>query len=188
MANGRLEDIFVSMGLATQEQVDTCRKKVAGTGKAVHTCLIETASISPDKLAKAYAQYASLEYIDQIVEKFKAQHVSYVYTDALAFGDFGVVLHEYLPTFHAKTIFSQSIIFNASCSVRANLLSPMAILGQKQAVGPLDNSLEILHFWQLTRQIATSHLLTHIAEPLFYRRYPQQDDALKKELQRINGQ
>ena len=62
MASGRLEDIFVTMGLATEKQVEECRTEVAGSGKALHACLITRCSIAPADVAKAYAQYAGLEY------------------------------------------------------------------------------------------------------------------------------
>ncbi len=68
MIKKTLEDILVSTGVVNTQQVEECKKEIASSGISMDRCLIEKKFITPDKLAKAYAEYASCQYIDQISE------------------------------------------------------------------------------------------------------------------------
>lgn len=69
MIKKALEDILVSSGAVNTQQVAECQKEIESTGVSLDRCLIEKKFITPEQLAKAYADYASYEYIDTITEK-----------------------------------------------------------------------------------------------------------------------
>ncbi len=69
MVKKALEDILVSSGVVNTQQVEECQKEMESTGISLDRCLIEKKFATAEQLAKAYAEYASYEYIDSITEK-----------------------------------------------------------------------------------------------------------------------
>ena len=69
MIKKALEDILVASGVVNTQQVAECQKEMETTGVGLDRCLIEKKFVTAEQLAKAYADYASYEYIDAIDEK-----------------------------------------------------------------------------------------------------------------------
>jgi type II secretion system protein E len=69
MVKKSIEDILVASGVINTQQLSECEKEKEKSGLAVAECLIEKKFITREQLAKAYADYASFEYLDQISEK-----------------------------------------------------------------------------------------------------------------------
>lgn len=69
MVKKTLEDILVAAGVVNSQQVAECQKEMDATGISMNRCLIEKKFATPEQLAKAYAEYASYEYLDGINEK-----------------------------------------------------------------------------------------------------------------------
>jgi general secretion pathway protein E len=62
-------DILVSTGALNTQQLEECRRVTQESGELLEQCLISKFALTPPVIAQAYAQYASLEYIDAIVDK-----------------------------------------------------------------------------------------------------------------------
>ncbi len=69
MVRKTLEDILVSSGVVNTQQVEECQKVMDETGVSMDRCLIEKKFATAEQLAKAYAEYASYEFVDSINEK-----------------------------------------------------------------------------------------------------------------------
>ncbi len=69
MAKKSIDEILVATGIINTQQLSECEKEKEKTGIAIAECLIAKEFITREQLAKAYAEYASFEYIDQITEK-----------------------------------------------------------------------------------------------------------------------
>ncbi len=69
MVKKTIEDILIASGIVNTQQISECQKELEKNGKSLEACLLEKKFISPEQLAKTYADYASYEYIDQIPEK-----------------------------------------------------------------------------------------------------------------------
>lgn len=69
MVKKTLEDILVASGVVNTQQVAECQKEMEETGVSMNRCLIERKYATSEQLAKAYAEYASYEFIDGIGEK-----------------------------------------------------------------------------------------------------------------------
>ncbi len=68
MAQKSLYDILIEKTLLTIEQIDSCKQEIEKSGKTLDQCLISNKSIDPVILAKEYAEYATLPYIETITE------------------------------------------------------------------------------------------------------------------------
>lgn len=68
MAQKSLYDILIEKNLLTLEQIDSCKQEIEKSGKTLDQCLILNKSIDPVILAKEYAEYATLPYIETITE------------------------------------------------------------------------------------------------------------------------
>jgi general secretion pathway protein E len=62
-------ELLLESGSVNTQQIAECEKAIQGTNQRVQECLIEKKHITPEALAKAYAQYASLEYVSQITDQ-----------------------------------------------------------------------------------------------------------------------
>lgn len=70
MIKKTIEDILLAAGTINSQQLSECQKELKKNGtSSIETCLVEKKFITPEQLAKAYADYAAYEYIDQITEK-----------------------------------------------------------------------------------------------------------------------
>jgi general secretion pathway protein E len=61
--------VLVEANEITQEQLDQCIALQKETGKRVEHCLLEKEFVSPEVLAKTYATYFSMPYIEKITDK-----------------------------------------------------------------------------------------------------------------------
>lgn len=62
-------EYLVSKGLITPEQLIDCQQHMIAEGISLQASLIAKKMVTPEALARAYATYASLEYIDVITDK-----------------------------------------------------------------------------------------------------------------------
>lgn len=69
MIKKTIEDILLTAGTINSLQLSECQKESKKNGTALANCLVDKKFITAEQLAKAYAEYASYEYIDQITEK-----------------------------------------------------------------------------------------------------------------------
>lgn len=65
----KIEDILVASGAVGSQHVEECRKEIKKNGASVEQCLLDKKFITPEQLAKAYAEYSSYPYLDLITEK-----------------------------------------------------------------------------------------------------------------------
>jgi len=61
-------ELLLESGSVNTQQIAECEKAIQGTNQRIQECLIEKKYITPEALARAYAQYASLEYIPQVTD------------------------------------------------------------------------------------------------------------------------
>ncbi|HXW85741.1 MAG TPA: hypothetical protein VEK38_00205, partial [Candidatus Bathyarchaeia archaeon] len=61
-------DILKAAKVATEEQIKTCQDAIQTSGQSLEQCLIETCNIDAGAVAKAYAEYTSLPYVEAIVD------------------------------------------------------------------------------------------------------------------------
>lgn len=69
MAQKSLYEILIEKGLLTNEQLQTCMQDAEKSGKSIDQCLIGNKSIDSVALGKAYAEYASLPFVESITEE-----------------------------------------------------------------------------------------------------------------------
>ncbi len=69
MVKKNLGDILVELGVINTQQLQECQKEIEKSGITLEVCLFDKKMITPEALAKAYASYASLPYIEAITEK-----------------------------------------------------------------------------------------------------------------------
>jgi len=69
MAQKNIGEILVNAGAINTQQLQLCQKDIQGTEQTLEQCLIEKKFVSDIDIAKALAQYASLEYVDKITDK-----------------------------------------------------------------------------------------------------------------------
>src|SRR5271156_401886 len=62
-------ELLLESGSVNTQQITECQQAVQGTTQQVQECLVEKKYITPEALAKVYAQYASLEYIAQVTDQ-----------------------------------------------------------------------------------------------------------------------
>lgn len=65
----KIEDILIALGSVGTQHIEECHKEMKKTGVSLDQCLLDKKFITPEKLAKAYADYASYSYLDLITEK-----------------------------------------------------------------------------------------------------------------------
>jgi general secretion pathway protein E len=63
-----LSDILIASGAIDALQLTECQKISDETGQRLELCLLEKNFVTPEALAKAYAQYAGISYIDKITD------------------------------------------------------------------------------------------------------------------------
>src|ERR1700761_4360153 len=63
-----LGEFLVDSGAVTESQWQECQTAVESTGQRVEQCLIEKNSITPERLAQAFAEYVSVPYVDKITD------------------------------------------------------------------------------------------------------------------------
>jgi type II secretion system protein E len=69
MAQKTLPELLLSSKIATQEQLDDCVQINKKTGKTLESCLVEKKLSTPQDIAKLYADYASMHYIETISDE-----------------------------------------------------------------------------------------------------------------------
>ncbi len=69
MAQKTLHELLLSSNIATQEQLDECIQTSKKTGKTLEMCLVEQKLTTPQDIAKLYANYASMQYIETISDE-----------------------------------------------------------------------------------------------------------------------
>ncbi len=69
MVKKSIGQLLVDSAVLTAQQLKQCQDEVQKTGKSLLDCLREKKFASEQDIAKAYAQYASLDYIDVITDK-----------------------------------------------------------------------------------------------------------------------
>src|SRR3990167_1312633 len=69
MIRKTIEDILLAAGTIHSQQLSECQKESQKNGISIANCLVDKKFITAEQLSKAYAEYASYEYIDQITEK-----------------------------------------------------------------------------------------------------------------------
>ncbi len=69
MIKKTIEDILLAAGTINSQQLSECKKQLKKNGTSIENCLVEKKFVTQEQLAKAYAEYASYDYIDQITEK-----------------------------------------------------------------------------------------------------------------------
>lgn len=69
MIKKTIEDILLAADTINSQQLSECQKEFKKNGTSIENCLVEKKFITAEQLAKAYAEYASYDYIDQISEK-----------------------------------------------------------------------------------------------------------------------
>lgn len=62
-------DFLVKQGVINKEQLAQCRQEQTESGKTLDVCLLEKQVITPQQLARAFADYASMPYIESITEQ-----------------------------------------------------------------------------------------------------------------------
>lgn len=62
-------EMLVELGVINTQQRAECQQESEKTGVSVEDCLIEKKYTTPADIAKAYADYASLPYVDSITDK-----------------------------------------------------------------------------------------------------------------------
>lgn len=62
-------ELLLESGAVNTQQIAECEKAIQGTNQRIQECLIEKKYITPEALAKAYAQYASLEYVSHVTDQ-----------------------------------------------------------------------------------------------------------------------
>lgn len=62
-------EMLVDVGLITTQQLIECQNEAENTGISVEQCAIEKKYTTPVAIAKAYAEYASLPFVESITEK-----------------------------------------------------------------------------------------------------------------------
>lgn len=68
MAQKSLYEILIEKGLLNNQQLEECQREAEKAGKTIDQCLIHNKAIDSTALAKAYADYAALPFIDTITE------------------------------------------------------------------------------------------------------------------------
>ena len=61
-------DILVTLNIVTAQQMEQCAAQPAD-GRTVEQCLIDAKVTTAEDIAKAYATYASLDYVEKISDK-----------------------------------------------------------------------------------------------------------------------
>ncbi|MFC1842214.1 type II secretion system ATPase GspE [Candidatus Dependentiae bacterium] len=69
MAQRNIGDILVNAGVINTQQLQLCQKDIKETGQSLEECLIAKNFISDVDIAKALAQYASLDYMERVTDK-----------------------------------------------------------------------------------------------------------------------
>ena len=69
MVKKNLGDILVELGVINTQQLQECQKEIEKSGMTLEVCLFDKKMITPEALAKAYASYASLPFVEAITEK-----------------------------------------------------------------------------------------------------------------------
>ncbi|MFC1841973.1 type II secretion system ATPase GspE [Candidatus Dependentiae bacterium] len=69
MAQRNIGDILVNAGVINTQQLQLCQKEIKETGQKIEQCLIDKKFASGAAIAKALAEYASLDYIDKVTDK-----------------------------------------------------------------------------------------------------------------------
>jgi len=69
MARRNIGDILVNAGAIDTQQLEMCQKEVEETGQNLTGCLIDKKFVTQEAIAKALADYASVEYIAKITDQ-----------------------------------------------------------------------------------------------------------------------
>ena len=69
MAQRNIGEILLNAGVINTQQLQLCQKDIQETGQTLEQCLLEKKFVSDVDIAKALAEYSSLEYIEKIVDK-----------------------------------------------------------------------------------------------------------------------
>ena len=62
-------DFLIDAGLVTQQHVTDCQQEIKDTGVRLESCLVNNKRISPENLARAYASYLNIPYIEKITDQ-----------------------------------------------------------------------------------------------------------------------
>lgn len=69
MIRKSIADILVGLGVVSRDLVQECQAETAKTGKKLQECLIEKHAVSEADIAKAFAAYVSVSFIEKITDK-----------------------------------------------------------------------------------------------------------------------
>jgi len=69
MVKKNLGDILVELGVINTQQLKECQQEIKKSGATFEVCLFDKKFVTSEALAKAYASYASLPYVETITEK-----------------------------------------------------------------------------------------------------------------------
>jgi len=69
MAQKNIGDILLAAGTIDEQQLQVCQKESKDTDKTIRDCLLEKKFVSEDDIAKALAEYMSVEYIEKITDQ-----------------------------------------------------------------------------------------------------------------------
>ncbi len=62
-------EILVESGVINTQQLQECQQEIKKTEVALGRCLLDKEFVTPEEIARAYAEYASLPFISAIIEK-----------------------------------------------------------------------------------------------------------------------
>jgi general secretion pathway protein E len=62
-------DLLVELGLITAQQLATCQQEAEKTNTPVQECLVAKKFTTDEEIAKAYAKYSNLHYVDAVTDK-----------------------------------------------------------------------------------------------------------------------
>lgn len=69
MVTKSLGDILVASGVISAQQLAECQQDAQKSGSSLERCLIDKQLVTPEAIARAYATYAHVPYIEKITEK-----------------------------------------------------------------------------------------------------------------------
>ncbi len=69
MDRRKIGDILVESGAINTQQLSQCQSEIEKTGITLEECLLEKNFTTAEDIAKAYASYASMPYVDKITDK-----------------------------------------------------------------------------------------------------------------------
>ncbi len=69
MVKKSIADILIAAGVANTQQILECQQAIQESGQSLEECLLENKFVSSDDVARAYADYASLPFVQEVTDK-----------------------------------------------------------------------------------------------------------------------